>query len=92
MTRLALALSLAAAIAIANASQTPLGVGIDLEKYECSHPPYKSHIVSKSPLLIYLSDFVTPEERAHLQEISYVSGEVPRRSSPEKAPRRRFSD
>ncbi len=37
------------------------------------HPPYKVHIVSKSPLVIYLVDFLTPQERAHLRDITYAS-------------------
>jgi prolyl 4-hydroxylase len=36
----------------------------------CRHPNYKTHILSKSPLVIYLSDFLTAEERAHLTEIT----------------------
>lgn len=38
----------------------------------CKHPAYKSHIVSKSPLVIYLEDFITADEQAHLQEITSV--------------------
>lgn len=36
----------------------------------CRHPAYKSHILSKSPLVIYLSGFLTADERAHLTEIT----------------------
>jgi prolyl 4-hydroxylase len=36
----------------------------------CHHPAYKSHILSQSPLIIYLTDFLTPEERAHLIDIT----------------------
>ncbi|KAI0007509.1 hypothetical protein F4779DRAFT_629083 [Xylariaceae sp. FL0662B] len=36
----------------------------------CKHPAYQSHILGKSPLVIYLSNFLTDEERAHLQEIT----------------------
>ncbi|KAJ9149890.1 2OG-Fe(II) oxygenase superfamily protein [Pleurostoma richardsiae] len=38
--------------------------------WTCTHPPYKVHLVSKSPLVIYIEDFITPKERAHLQEIT----------------------
>ncbi|OTA96272.1 hypothetical protein M434DRAFT_392939 [Hypoxylon sp. CO27-5] len=38
--------------------------------YTCKHPAYQSHIVSKSPLVIYLENFITPEEQAHLREIT----------------------
>ncbi|KAK8038494.1 hypothetical protein PG993_006905 [Apiospora rasikravindrae] len=37
---------------------------------ECSHPAYQTHILSKSPLVIYLEGFLTPEERAHLTEVT----------------------
>ncbi|KAI0537697.1 2OG-Fe(II) oxygenase superfamily protein [Xylaria digitata] len=33
----------------------------------CQHPAYKSHIVSTSPLVIYLEGFLTLEEQAHLK-------------------------
>lgn len=36
----------------------------------CKHPAYQSHIVSKSPLVIYLEGFVTTEEQEHLKEIT----------------------
>ncbi|KAK4214909.1 putative prolyl 4-hydroxylase 4 [Rhypophila decipiens] len=36
----------------------------------CQHPPYKVTMVSKSPLVIYIKDFITPEERAHLLNIT----------------------
>ncbi|ORY56841.1 uncharacterized protein BCR38DRAFT_461448 [Pseudomassariella vexata] len=37
---------------------------------DCRHPAYKTHILSKSPLVIYLANFLTPEERDHLTEIT----------------------
>lgn len=43
-----------------------------LNGYECTHPPYKSHLLSKSPLVIYIENFVTDAERLHLQELAYV--------------------
>lgn len=43
-----------------------------LSGYECTHPPYKSHLLSKSPLVIYIENFVTDAERLHLQELAYV--------------------
>ncbi|KAI0397150.1 2OG-Fe(II) oxygenase superfamily protein [Xylariaceae sp. FL0594] len=36
----------------------------------CEHPSYQSHIVSKSPLVIYLDGFLTLKEAAHLQDIT----------------------
>ncbi|KAI1266119.1 2OG-Fe(II) oxygenase superfamily protein [Xylariaceae sp. FL1019] len=37
---------------------------------DCQHPPYQSHILSRSPLVIYLDGFITPVEQRHLQEIT----------------------
>lgn len=36
----------------------------------CQHPPYTVSIVSKSPMVLYLHDFITREERLHLQEVT----------------------
>ncbi|CAK7235364.1 hypothetical protein SCUCBS95973_009245 [Sporothrix curviconia] len=33
----------------------------------CRHPPYKVHVVSASPLVVYLEGFITPEECTHLK-------------------------
>ena len=49
---------------------------IPLSDSNCKHPPYTIHIFSKSPLVIYISNFLTPEERLHLQEISYVRSSI----------------
>ncbi|KAI6091728.1 hypothetical protein F4821DRAFT_225451 [Hypoxylon rubiginosum] len=49
-----------------NDAQKPMTSG----DYVCQHPAYQSHIVSKSPLVIYLANFITKEEQAHLQEIT----------------------
>lgn len=67
---------LAAAIAVSLAfigpatahdtAQTPLNT----DDYECTHPAYNVHLLSKSPLVIYLSDFITPSERKHLLELA----------------------
>lgn len=38
----------------------------DSSAYTCQHPPYQAHLVSSSPLVIYLPGFITPEECAHL--------------------------
>ncbi|KAK1833960.1 hypothetical protein QBC39DRAFT_301809 [Podospora conica] len=47
--------------------QTPL---TNLDDYVCTHPPYKVTMVSKSPLVIYITDFLTPSERAHLLHVT----------------------
>ncbi|KAK0634169.1 oxidoreductase, partial [Immersiella caudata] len=36
--------------------------------YRCEHPPYTPQIISTSPLIIYLHNFTTRSERAHLRQ------------------------
>ena len=55
----------AAVFGRANASQKPLA-----DEYVCEHPPYTVSLVSKSPLVAYLQNFITLSERAHLQEVT----------------------
>jgi prolyl 4-hydroxylase len=43
------------------------------DDYVCEHPPYKPLIVSMSPLVIYLQNFITPSERAHLLDLGSAS-------------------
>ncbi len=50
-------------------AQAPLTSG----DFVCEHPSYGVHVVSKSPLIIYLTDFITPSERAHLREATYAN-------------------
>ncbi|KAK1750080.1 hypothetical protein QBC47DRAFT_124701 [Echria macrotheca] len=38
----------------------------DGDTFVCQHPPYRPQLISTSPLVVYLHDFITPEERAHL--------------------------
>lgn len=40
------------------------------DTYECVHPPYKVHIFSRSPLVIYITDFLTADERAHMLDLA----------------------
>jgi hypothetical protein len=61
--------------------QEPLGQDEDAP-YVCSHPPYKIHIFSKSPLVIYIQDFLTKPEREHLQLLAYVLIPPPKLASP----------
>jgi hypothetical protein len=44
-------------------------------EYVCEHPPYKVLMVSQAPLVIYIQNFLTTDERAHLQRITYVAAE-----------------
>ncbi|KAK4159695.1 prolyl 4-hydroxylase 1 [Cladorrhinum sp. PSN259] len=39
---------------------------ISTQDFVCSHPPYQVHLISSSPLVIYIKNFLTPTERAHL--------------------------
>ncbi|KAK3372678.1 hypothetical protein B0H63DRAFT_564056 [Podospora didyma] len=41
--------------------------------YACIHPTYRVHKVSSSPLVIYLQNFITADERAHLKKVSESS-------------------
>lgn len=54
-----------ATFGVAYASQKPL-----TEDFVCEHPPYTVSLVSKSPLVAYLHNFITPSERAHLQDVT----------------------
>ncbi|KAK4221782.1 hypothetical protein QBC38DRAFT_428567 [Podospora fimiseda] len=36
----------------------------------CTHPPYQTHLISSSPLVIYIKNFLTSAERTHLLEAS----------------------
>lgn len=49
-----------------SSAQKPLG-----SDDECKHPPYTVSIVSRSPMVLYLHDFLTAEERAHLTLVTY---------------------
>lgn len=62
---LAAAVFLSAGLA-QDAEQKPLAG----DGYECVHPPYKVHIFSRSPLVMYISDFLTPSERAHMLDLA----------------------
>lgn len=43
-----------------------------MSEYVCTHPSYKVHMVSKSPLVVYIADFITAAERSHLLEMASV--------------------
>ena len=48
--------------------QAPITSDSTSDEYVCQHPPYKIQILSSSPLVIYIKDFLTEKERAHLKE------------------------
>lgn len=58
----------AALVSGAQAAQKPIS-----SDFVCQHPPYTVSIVSKSPMVLYLHDFVTAEERIHLQDVTYAT-------------------
>ena len=61
------------AVAAEAINQKPMAPqGLSLEGYTCTHPPYKIHIFSKSPLVIYIENFITAEERSHLHAVALV--------------------
>lgn len=41
-----------------------------LQSVVCEDPQYRIHLLSKAPLVIYISDFVTADEREHVQELT----------------------
>ncbi|KUJ15827.1 2OG-Fe(II) oxygenase superfamily protein [Mollisia scopiformis] len=43
---------------------------VPLKGKECVHPPYTIHLFSKAPLVIYISNFLTTDERSHLQDVT----------------------
>lgn len=43
---------------------------ISLAGDACIDPPYKIHIFSSSPLVMYIEDFLHADERLHLLEIT----------------------
>lgn len=55
---------------VAGNAQAPLSGSGSTDEYNCNHVPYKMHIFSKSPLVIYIEDFLTSHERAHLQDLA----------------------
>jgi len=75
MSSIPFLLRLLAAVAVLTASARGSRDGdaqmsLSGDDYVCEHPPYKIHMVSKSPRVIYITDFLTPSERAHLRAIT----------------------
>ncbi|KAH7320071.1 hypothetical protein B0I35DRAFT_227559 [Stachybotrys elegans] len=56
---------------LAQDEQAVLSSGELPDDYACQHPPYKVHLVSKSPLVLYIEDFLTRHERLHLQDLAH---------------------
>ena len=61
--------ALAAASFTQAEDQKPLSNGVASD-YTCQHPPYQIQMLNKSPLVIYIENFITPDERAHLQSLA----------------------
>ncbi|KAF4925843.1 Prolyl 4-hydroxylase subunit alpha-2 [Colletotrichum viniferum] len=55
----------AAAIAVCRRSEND-----DLRDYVCDHSGYEVNLFSHAPLVIYITNFVTPFEREHLKKIT----------------------
>lgn len=70
MARLVLKSLLAAALISTALSHDAEQETLTSDNYTCVHPPYKAQILTRSPLVIYLTDFITPEERAHVLKVS----------------------
>jgi len=65
-------LALSTHLTAAQDAQIPLS-----SDYVCEDPHYRVHMVSTSPLVIYIANFLTAHERAHLQAITFVSLSLP---------------
>lgn len=67
MGKLFMTVGLAAALlSSGEAAQKPLSNS----DFVCHHPPYTVSIVSRSPMVLYLHDFITARERRHLQDVT----------------------
>lgn len=42
-------------------------------EYQCKHPDYHIHMLSRSPLVIYIENFITTKERDHLLRVTFVN-------------------
>jgi prolyl 4-hydroxylase len=56
--------------ALAQDEQVPLSHQGLPSDYTCTHPPAKVHLLSKSPLVMYIEDFLSHHERLHLQSLA----------------------
>jgi prolyl 4-hydroxylase len=63
---LAAAVNVQSVLAVGDA-QLPLSGSLASAEYKCTDVPYKMHVFSNSPLVMYLENFITAEERIHLQ-------------------------
>lgn len=50
--------------------QVPLSADEASSSFTCTHAAYRVHVVSRSPLVLYLEGFLTADERAHLQRLA----------------------
>ena len=66
---LAVAINAQTILAVGDA-QLPLSDTLASKEYKCTDVPYKMHVFNKSPLVIYLENFITPGERLHLQNLA----------------------
>lgn len=57
-------------ISQANDEQRPLSANHESKFPDCIPHHYNVHLVSKSPLVVYLENFITADERAHLQRLA----------------------
>lgn len=71
ISTLAIVAALRYAPAYAGDTQQPLSWAPGSD-YVCEHPPYNIRMVSHSPLVIYIQNFITAEERGHLQRLTYA--------------------
>lgn len=58
--------------AAVDSSQKPLSTESSIENDDCLPSQYKIHIFSKSPVVIYIENFISDAERQHLQDLAYA--------------------
>ena len=51
------------------ADTTPAQTPLIVEDFVCKHPHYQVQLVSTSPLLIYIKNFLTERELLHLKSV-----------------------
>ncbi|KAK3944444.1 hypothetical protein QBC46DRAFT_251808 [Diplogelasinospora grovesii] len=55
-----------------SSTQETAQIPISSEGVVCEHPPYRIQLVSSSPLIIYIHNFLTENERTHLRSTRQV--------------------
>ncbi|CAG8971048.1 hypothetical protein HYALB_00005286 [Hymenoscyphus albidus] len=62
--------SLLAGIVEGGASSSKQSLFAPFSPEKCDNPPYRTQIISKNPLVIYIANFLTDKEMKHVQEVA----------------------